>query len=70
MALIAWYKLDGNPNNSLDSYTGSTTGTVTYPTGKINQSALFNTGRINTNLPDSLTGNMSFSVWFKKNSSN
>jgi hypothetical protein len=70
MSLIAWYKLDGNPNNELGTYTGSTSGTVTYPAGLIKQSAFFNTGRIDTNIPDSITGTMSISLWYKKTTDN
>jgi hypothetical protein len=70
MSLIAWYKLDGNPNNELGTYTGSVSGTVTYPTGLIKQSAFFNTGRIDTNIPDSITGTMSISLWYKKTTDN
>ena len=63
MGLIAWYKLDGNANEEFNRFTGSQSGTVTYPNGKINQSAFLNTGRIDTNIPDSmLIGDMSFSV--------
>jgi hypothetical protein len=70
MANIAWYKLDGNANESLNNYTGTASGTVTFPSGKIAQSAFFNTGRIDTNIPDSITGTMSISLWFKKTTDN
>lgn len=41
MALIAWYKLDGNANDTLGVFNG-TPSNMTYTTGKFSQAGSFN----------------------------
>jgi len=61
---IAYYKFDGNANDSLGSYNG-TTSNVSYVAGKINQAGDFDSAfssffEIPATLPI-ITGNITFS---------
>jgi len=70
---IAYYKFDGNANDSLGSYNG-TTSNVSYVAGKINQAGDFDSAfssffEIPATLPI-ITGNITFSFWAKRYSLN
>lgn len=69
--LLAYYKLDGNSNDSLATFNGTDT-SITYSgaNGKINSGAGFNGTSSNINLGTLLAGLTAFtiSVWIKPNS--
>lgn len=65
MALIAWYKLDGNANDSSgNGYNGTVSG-VGWIQGKINQAGSFLSSGNKITVSDITNSVMSFSFWYK-----
>ena len=67
--LVAYYKLDGNSNDSVGSNDGTDTD-VSYVAGKINQSGSFNGSTSKISLPSSfynLVDAWTYSFWIKRN---
>ena len=73
--LSAYYKLDGNPYASFGTNNGTNNGGVTYGTGIISQSGVFNGTNASINISSSAdftfgTGDFGISVWFKRDNAN
>jgi hypothetical protein len=69
--LSTYYKLDGNPSASFGTNNGTNNGGVTYGTGIISQSGVFNGTNAFVNISSSAdftfgTGDFGISVWFKR----
>jgi len=67
--LLAYYKLDGNSNDSVGSNNGTDT-SISYVSGKINQSALFNGTNSSVTLTISQipTNTITYNYWIKSSS--
>jgi hypothetical protein len=69
--LSTYYKLDGNPYASFGTNNGTNNGGVTYGTGIISQSGVFNGTNAFVNISSSAdftygNGDFGISVWFKR----
>jgi hypothetical protein len=69
-SLVAYWKMDGNSNDSVDSHNGTDTA-MSYSTGKIGQAAIFNGGTSKILVPDHVDWSMaasgfSISCWIKR----
>jgi hypothetical protein len=69
--LSTYYKLDGNPYASFGTNNGTNNGGVTYGTGIISQSGVFNATNAFVNISSSAdftygNGDFGISVWFKR----
>ena len=68
--LLGHYKFDENTfDYSTNNNHGILVGNAIYLDGKINQALSFNSGRVETEIPD-VPRDMTYSAWFKKTTSN
>jgi len=68
---VAWYKFDGNPYDSVGSYTANVTGFGGYVAGKVGQGILMNgAGEAATSLTVNYSTGATFDAWFQTSAAN
>jgi hypothetical protein len=66
--IVSYYKLDGNANDETGTNNGSTGGSFSYVTGKINNAAGFTgAGFVNCNSSLGITGHFTLDAWVNVN---